>query len=238
MKQIWTKIDESIWECPYKFSAGLSRTVLLKIDEKKFLVYSPGDLMTAKLAKQIIPEASHLYLLAPNSYHNLGLSVWRDAFANTSIVATDTAKARLLKRAGIEAGSLDELIKDLPSNISLMELPYNKVGEVFLDIKSGTDRIWVVCDAVFNFSKIASGFMGFMMKLNRMGPGFEISRMYEYMGTSNKKQYAFWLLQEIKNRKPNRFIPLHGEIVRDADLSQKLESLVKSRLLKMNNSRC
>jgi hypothetical protein len=95
------------------------------------------------------------------------------------------------------------------------------------------ERIWAVCDAIFNFSKLPNGIMGFLMKFNRMGPGIEMSRVYQYLGTSNKKEYGKWLLKEIEERKPTLLIPLHGEIYQEQDLINKLEVLAKSRLLRL-----
>ncbi|PIS11480.1 MAG: hypothetical protein COT73_03710 [Bdellovibrio sp. CG10_big_fil_rev_8_21_14_0_10_47_8] len=231
MEQAWKKINEILWECSYKFSSGISRSLLVKINENKFLVYSPGDKRTADLAKDIVPEGSELFLLAPNSYHNLGLAVWKASFPNSKPVAAVAAMGRLEKKTGIRSENLDVLESQLPKHISLIELPYNKIGEVWLDIQVPGERIWTVCDAIFNFSTLPGGFMGFLMKLNRMGPGIEMSRMYQYLGTSNKNGYGQWLLNEIREKKPTRLIPLHGEIYQSDDLIEKLETLAKSRLL-------
>lgn len=231
MKQDWTAVNEILWQCPYKFSAGISRCLLLKVSDKKFLVYSPGDKTTAELAKQIIPAGSELFLLEPNVYHNLGLSVWMEVFPNSKPVAAIAAIDRLERKTGIRSENLDSLKTVLPNHISVIELPYNKIGEVWLDVQVPGERIWAVCDAIFNFSSLPGGLMGFFMKLNRMGPGIEMSRMYQYLGTSNKNKYGEWLLKELSEKKPTQLIPLHGEIYKKQDLVQKLELLAKSRLL-------
>ncbi len=230
MKQEWKAINEILWECPYGFSSGISRSLLIKVSEKKFLVYSPGDKTTAELAKAIIPEDSELFLLEPNSYHNLGLAIWKASFPNSKPIAAVAAIDRLEKKTGIRSENLDILRSGLPDHISLIELPHNKIGEVWLDIRVRNERIWTVCDAVFNFSKLPSGIMGLLMKLNRMGPGIEMSRAYQYLGTSNKKEYGKWLLSEISEKKPTQLIPLHGEIYQKPDLIEKLKVLAKSRL--------
>lgn len=231
MKQEWTEVNEILWECPYEFSAGVTRCLLVKISDKQFLVYSPGDQTTAEMAQQIIPVGSEIFLLAPNFYHNLGLRIWKEIFPDAKPVAAAAAINRLEKKTGIRAENLGSLKKALPKHISLIELPHNRIGEVWLDIQMADERIWAVCDAIFNFSSLRGGLMGFFMKLNRMGPGIEMSRMYEYLGTSNKKKYGEWLLQELHDKKPSCFIPLHGEFYREPDLVVKLESLAKSRLL-------
>lgn len=230
MKQEWKQINDSIWECPYRFSSGITRSLLVKLSEKKFLVYSPGDKVTADLAKDIIPMDSELFLQAPNSFHNLGLAIWKDAFPDSKLVAAEAAMKRLQKKTGLKSESLDTLKAELPDNISILELPHNKIGEVWLDIQVSNGRIWVVCDAIFNFSKLPSGFMGLLMKLNRMGPGIEMSRMYQYLGTSNKTKYGKWLLNQLIEKKPTQLIPLHGEIYQKSDLIDKLQMLAKSRL--------
>lgn len=231
MKQIWKPINEILWECPYKFSAGVTRSLLLKLGEKKFLVYSPGDQVTADLAKDIIPAGSELFLLEPNTYHNLGLALWKTSFPASKAVAAASAIERLEKKTGIRSESLDALNKSLPNYVSLLELPHNKIGEVWLDIQMPNERIWVVCDAFFNFSKLPRGFMGFLMRLNRMGPGIEMSRAYQYMGTSNKRKYGEWLLNQLNEKKPTKLIPLHGDIYQASNLIEKLEALARNRLL-------
>lgn len=231
MKQEWKTINENLWACPYEFSGGISRSLLVRMGESKFLVYSPGDRETAELAKQIIPEESELFLLEPNSFHNLGLAAWKACYPQSKSVAAVHAIKRLEKKTGIKPENLDELKKALPTNVSLLELPHNKLGEVWLDIQTGNDRVWTVCDAIFNFSQLPGGLMGLFMKLNRMGPGIEMSRMYQYLGTSNKKSYGDWLLSEIQNKKPTVLVPLHGEIYRDKDLTDKLEAFTRKRIL-------
>jgi hypothetical protein len=233
MKQEWKKINEILWECSYKFSAGISRSLLVKISDDKFLVYSPGDQATADLAKEIIPDGSEIFLLEPNTYHNLGLPIWKASFPNSKPVAAAAAIASLQKKTGIKSENLEALKSTLPSHISLLELPHNKIGEVWLDIQTPGERTWAVCDAIFNFAKLPGGFMGFMMKLNRMGPGIEISRMYEYLGTSNKKVFGQWIINEMSAKKPTRLIPCHGEIYERQDLISHLEGIAKSRLLKI-----
>jgi hypothetical protein len=231
MKQEWKAINEILWECPYKFSSGISRCLLVKLSDKKFLVYSPGDKNSAHLAKDLIPEGSELFLLEPNSYHNLGLAVWQASYPNSVPIAAVAAIDRLEKKTGIRPEDLNAFKLGLPKHISLLELPHNKIGEVWLDIQLPNERIWTVCDAIFNFSILPSGYMGFLMKLNRMGPGIEMSRVYEYLGTSNRKEYGKWLLNEVGDRKPTQLIPLHGEIYQKPDLIEKIEVLAKSRLL-------
>jgi hypothetical protein len=235
MNQEWKAINEILWECPYKISSGICRSLLIKISERIFLVYSPGDKKTADLAKNIIPKDSELFLLEPNSYHTLGLAIWNSSFPNSKPVAAEAAIGRIEKKTGIRSDNFDVLKGRLPDHISLIEIPHNKIGEVWLDIQMQNERIWTVCDAVFNFSKLPSGLMGLLMKLNRMGPGIEISRVYQYLGTSNKKEYGKWLLKEISERKPTQLIPLHGEIYQEQDLLEKLELLAKSRLLNLAN---
>lgn len=231
MKQEWKTINEALWECPYKFSSGISRSLLVKTSEKKFIAYSPGDRKTAELAQEIIPSDAELFLLEPNSFHNLGLADWKSVFPKSVAVAADAAIDRLEKKTGIRSQSLDVIKNGLPSHISLLELPHNKIGEVWLDIQMPSERIWTICDAIFNFASLPNGFMGLLMKLNRMGPGLEMSRMYEYLGTSNKRAYGKWLLNELNGKKPTQIIPLHGEIYHKSDLIKKLEVLAETRLL-------
>ena len=65
MEQAWKPINEIVWECPYRFPAGIARSLLVKLADSKFLVYSPGDKKTALLAKQIVNEDAELFILEP-----------------------------------------------------------------------------------------------------------------------------------------------------------------------------
>lgn len=231
MEQQWKPINEILWECPYRFPSGIARSLLLRLSETKFLVYSPGDKATAELARQIVPEHSEIFLLAPNSYHNLGVSDWASEFPESAFVAAQPAIDRLEKKTKIKPAGLDSLKAALPNHISLLELPHNKVGEVWLDIKMPSERIWAVCDAIFNFSRLPSGLMGMLMRLNRMGPGIEMSRVYQYLGTSNKREYGAWLLSELDHRNPTTLVPMHGEIHRAPDLIETLKQFTEIRLI-------
>lgn len=202
-----------------------------RLSQDKYLVYSPGDALTAESAKAVIPTGSELFLLAPNSMHNLGLKVWDDVFANTTIVAAEAAHARLKKKAFVEAEDLKQLMSYLPEHIRLEQLPKNKIGEVWLDIQLKADRIWVVCDAIFNFDSLPGGLMGLLMKLNRMGPGIEISRIYQFLGLKDKRAYGDWLLDLVNTYKPTVLIPLHGKPYTDNDLIDVLKKHTELRLL-------
>ncbi len=231
MNQLWTPVNNILWECPYKFPAGITKSLLLKISEDKYLVYSPGNKETAELAKEIMPNNCELYLLAPNTFHNLGIADWKSVFPNSKFIASKTGHQKLEKKTGHKPDGIEALSGQLPEHINLIELPHNKIGEVWLDIKTPNERIWTVCDAIFNFKKLESGLMGFLMKLNRMGPGLEMSRIYGILGTSNKKAYGQWLSKQIEERKPTQIIPLHGETYKAEDLAHKLNNLVQKRLI-------
>ena len=234
MESTWKALmpDLGIWESWYKFSAGTSRSLLCKLSDGAYLVYSPGTIDTAQAALELTSGAdAKVYLLEPNSFHNLGLAPWLQVFENATIVGTEPCRRRFQAKFGLTVEPLDVLRPFLPTHLALLDLPSSKVGEVWLSIKDGDASCWAVGDAFFNFASLPErGFMKWFMRFNRMGPGLEISRIYTWLGFSDKNEFRAWLKDKLSLHQPNALIPCHGSVLKDHELPNRIQRLVEARL--------
>lgn len=230
----WQPLDPKIgyWEGSYEFAPGArSRSVLVKLGHDRFLVYSPGPSLIESALTLGISEQSEIFILAPNSFHSMGIRPWLAKFPKSRFFAENNAQKRLLRITRCQAEDLNLLSSELPTHIKIWPLPHCRIGEVWLTIEREPGNDLVVCDSFFNLKALASkGLMKWFMLLNRMGPGLEISRVFALFGFTNKSGYCQWLTTTFGDRQLIRMLPAHGQHYQDPQLITTLAKLVQKRL--------
>ena len=124
------------------------------------------------------------------------------------------------------------MLKDkLPENITLLEPPAIRYGEVWLRVAGSSGVSWIVCDAFFNYARfskkpIARG----IQKLFKAAPGLKISFLVKTFMIKDRKKYKEWVKEQLDRDRPTTLVPAHGEILRDPELPQKIRDLLDERL--------
>jgi hypothetical protein len=207
------------------------RTGALSLGDGGTLLYSPtpklGDAAHAALLPLGGPPA---ILLAPNQFHHLGLPEYLDRYPGARAVASERARKRIARKSRREIGSIDSIRERLPTGASVLEPPGLKNGEVWLRVEAPAGVIWMVGDAFFSLPRNGPGALGFFLRATGTTPGLRIGSTFLWFGVREKKAYREWLLAQIAEDTPRTLVTSHGEIVRDADLPDRLRELGETRL--------
>jgi hypothetical protein len=204
------------------------RAVAVQLHAGSVCVYSPVPHMGEPALRQLGSWGKPL-LLAPNAFHTLGLPEHAATFSNRQVIASRRAAGRIKRKTELDVQDLNVLTNQLPADVSLLELPPVRSGEVWLSVHRNGRCAWIVCDGFLNIVRSPPGALGFFVKLMRMGPGLSISSTFRWM-LKNRQQYRNWLLERIAEDRPTVLIPCHGQIIDDPDLPARLERLTRERL--------
>ncbi len=223
----WIDIDGSgeLWAAEYRVPGIKSRTTAIRLGDGSYLAYSPG----AGLEDAFAERGEVSWLLAPNSFHHLGIEAWRERFPAARLAAARGARARLRKQ-GHETEPLRAMVDDLPAQLELLEPPGTRVGELWLEHADDRHTTWLVGDAFFNMRTPRQLRGRIIQRVAQAGPGFAVSHLMKYGGLSDRRAYKTWATTQLAHRRPDRLIPCHGEITAGDDVTDRLSQLLERRL--------
>ncbi len=184
----------------YVFHTGKLRGMAIRLKDGDLCFYSPLKGMHEKQVGQLRSLGRVSYLLAPNHYHSRGLGECHRLFPDARLVCPPDARQRLSKLTGLAFENLDDLCQALPQNMQLLSPPGLKTGEVWLDIVSSDQRIWLVTDA-FSASPLDSTAADALPCLLKTFPNYAVADM---------RVYATWVRQQILRQAPTMLISCHG----------------------------
>ena len=227
----WEQVAGSpVWTRSYRIPGLMCRSFAVKLEDGRFLVGSPGPDMAGSFEEELGGEVG--FLLAPNSFHHMGLKGWRETFPDAAPVAAPGAHKRLKKKGHAELAGLEAARALLPGGVELVEVPNNRVGEAWLTAEvEGGGRVWVVCDAFFNNARMPRKLSRkVLVKALRSGPGLSISRLFSWGALTGRGAYRSWLMERLQRDQPTALVPNHGEILIDPELTPKVAEVIKAHL--------
>ena len=206
-------------------------TVALRLRAGGSVIYSPTRLLPPAAHVAIEGVGRPAILLAPNHYHHMGLSEFRERYPEAVCVCSETARLRLEKQGPHRFQPLSVLAERLPDEARLVEPPGTRNGEVWLEIDGADGPLWVVSDAFFNVPRTPGGFIGLFCRVTGTTPGLRIGSTWKYLALRDRRRYAEWLLSRLHAAPPAALIPSHGEPVAGPDLGARVIALVERRLV-------
>jgi hypothetical protein len=196
---------------------GSLRCISIKLRGGDICLYSPvRGLATA--AASLVPPGRIRFLLAPNHYHNAGLTEHLRLYPRALLCASDAAALRLRFVTGLRPQGLDACAKALGPETSILQPAGLKTGEVWLKVRdNGNAHVaWVVTDA----------FCGPRKSSDSVADTPEILGTFPSFGIDDRTKYVTWVRQQLARDQPTTLIPCHGALIRDANLPEKLERLL------------
>jgi hypothetical protein len=169
-------------------------------------------------------------LLAPNSFHHLGLPEYRERFPEAALVASADAAARVSKKTGLEFQPLEAAATALPEGVTVLEPPGLKTGEVWLRAETSRGVAWVITDAFFNLERNPTGGMGLACRLLAVTPGLRVSRTYTMLAVADKAAHRAWVYEQLEHDRPRLLIPAHGRVLEADDLTDRLRAACEQRM--------
>lgn len=230
----WVAVDEAAGVFTLDYSVGRygeSRTLVCKIGRGRLLVISPASQVGEEVFAELETRGSVAFIVAPNSFHSLGVEAWHKRWPEARIFAPALAIARLKRKcpAAPRFETIEELQPILPSNVLVFEPPYLKRGETMAWIKGAQGWVWYITDLVCNYSKPPPHpVMKLILWTLIGGGGLRINRFAKWLYVKEKAEFREWFLDSLKTRTPVALIPSHGEPLHGKDVAARLGKAVRA----------
>lgn len=207
-----TPDQQGVWSA----TKGALRCTALRLTDGTLCLYSPVQGLTEAALHSLSALGDVSVLLAPNHYHNKGLTEYVDAFPQAQLVCSDAARLRLIKQTGLAFDGLQTLASRLPAQCTLTEPAGLKTGEVWLTTKQNSSPLWIVCDS----------FKGPAGKTGHISDTVEILGTFPNFGVKDGASYAASVTQQLKTAAPHMIIPCHGSLIAGATLAPQIEAIL------------
>lgn len=201
----------------YAAERGKLRCIALRLKTGGLCLYSPVAGLDDAARDSLQDLGTVTVLLAPNHYHNKAAAEYARAFPTAQLACSDGARQRLEKITGLKFAGLDMLRTDLPAEMEMLEPPGLKTGEVWIQVRSETELVWIVTDAFCGADGATTEQPGLLGTFPKYGVG-------------NKVLYRAWTEEQIASRPPTCIVPCHGSVVRSASLAANLRALLQEKL--------
>lgn len=159
-------------------------------------------------------------LLAPNHYHNKGLKGHAEVFPNAPLICSKAAEPRLHKLTGLAFSPIEMLKELLAKGQEILEPDGLKTGEVWIEIQTDSDVVWIVTDA-FSTEMLPPGDYADAPTLLGTFPRY---------GVSDASSFKRWVKKRIEVAAPTVLLPCHGSPVKSKKLSTQLVELLDEKL--------
>ena len=223
-----SKEHQGVWQAEYTVPGFEAKGIAVRLKNDKYLIYSAGCGLSESFRNDVGEVA---YLLVPNRVHHMGVKEWGATFPDAKVLCTEGLIPLIEKKTSCSAESWTQAKSDLPSEVSIVELPEMKAGELMLTVQSQVSLTWYICDIFMNMQELPKHWLyGFVLKLCKAGPGLGISSLMLIAGIKDKKILREWFIKKLENDQPNRIVPQHGKALNGAADRERLERLIEKRL--------
>ncbi len=222
----WTVLDGSraLLTSTYSIGPGNSTTALVAgFGDDELLVVSPGPDPDEATLAALEARGRVTAILAPNGFHRAGLASWAAAFPDATVHAGSGAVARVRDKVPT-AADLSSLAARLGSELSLLELPDMRSGEVWLGW-GGAEPALYCGDAFANLRATGAISLAFLRAFG-FGPGLVRNPWQRRLMALDRPGYDRWLRDTIERIEPALFIPAHGAAIRTPEVAAQLAALL------------
>lgn len=200
----------------YTSQIGKLRCTVLRLRDGGLCLYSPVAGLDDAVRASLQELGDVRFLLAPNHYHNKGLSEYQISFPDADIICSEAALPRLSKVTGLEFGGLEGLAARLPDNVQILEPEGLKTGEVWFEIRNEAEVVWIVTDA-FTSASIAS---------NEYAQEPSMLGTFPKYGVRDGDAFKSWVQAQVSYQAPTILVPCHGAPVAHPNLGKALVKLL------------
>lgn len=229
---LWESAGTGIWVREYDFGGNPVNTAVVDVGGGKLLVLSPGTNMPAADFDALDALGTVSALVAPGAFHHMGLPEWSARYPNAGLYGPTSAIAHIAKQHPTLKAiqSLDALRPSLPPDFELDEVAGCKHPDVFLAVKRADGTTWFTNELVSNNKAYpANFFLGLAFKLTGNHPGLNVNSLAAMLIRAKKPLVREYLQGKLQTVPPTRLVPMHGAVLEDAALGQKLGEVLRRR---------
>ncbi|MFT5685575.1 MAG: hypothetical protein ACI8RZ_006529 [Myxococcota bacterium] len=219
----WQILGDDLLVRAYSLGGGnTANMVAFRLPERGLAVISPSTKVREETLEALAEHGTVRALIAPNSFHTLGLSVWSQRFPEAGVYAGEAALKRIRGRiTGLDIQPVSML--QTGPGADLFELPRMRNGETMLRTTVDSKIAWYGGDVFLNVTDLP-GVMGFFLSRIGMGPGFvvnPINRRVMMLDRGAVKAWAMEMLGEV-----GVVIPGHGEVLVEDGLGARMVEML------------
>lgn len=199
---------------------GKLNCTAIRLRDGGVCLYSPVAGLEISERDSLLEVGPVSSLLAPNHYHNKGLKGHVEAFPDASLVCSMNAKQRLQKITGLTFEPLDTLQPLLAENQTILEPQGLKTGEVWIQVETGSDIVWIVTDALSSSLQPPGSYVESACMLGT----------FPRYGVEDASVFRDWFTEQLTAVSPTIVLPCHGSPIKSSDLSAQLTGILVDAL--------
>lgn len=228
----WTPAGTGIWVREYDFGGNPINTAAVDMGDGTLLVLSPGTNTSDAAFEELDGLGTVTALVSPGAFHHMGLPEWSARYPDAGLYGPTSAIAHIAKQhPDLKAlQSLDALRPLLSDAFDLDEVAGCKHPDVFLALHQDDAVTWFTNELVSNNTDYPKGFLiGTAFKLTGNHPGLNVNSLAAMLIRAKKPKVRAYLEAKMAVAPPTRLVPMHGAVLEDADLAQKLGAVLARR---------
>jgi hypothetical protein len=226
--------DNGVLTREYPFvKNATSRMMTARLKDGRLLAISPATGLTDADFKELEKHGAIGALIAPNSFHHLGLPSWTAAFPQATVYAPRTAHPRLGKKqpAARNLQPIEALAPLLPDNVRVHDVPGSKNGETWVTVRTARGPLWYVSDSCFSLAQPPIDLLPrLLFRLFDAAPGFRINGLGLKFFIKDRAGYRRWFLQQLEAELPNVVVTAHGAVVDAPGTGAELKRMAEAKL--------
>jgi hypothetical protein len=214
----WEIYDPSLPFAGALYGPQRARLGVIGMGGGELLIISPGAPISDARWRTLEAWGTPRFLLAPNHFHNLGLTAWQQRYPDAQIVAHPRALTRLRRRLpALEIHDLSPLEAALPPAIRLFSPPMATQGETWVAVQIAAGAAWFVTDGLVNLRSLPPGPTGLFFWLMGFRPRLMVNPFFKRLFLRDKAAFKAWALAELERDSPALVVPAHGGLIDGPD---------------------
>lgn len=205
----------------------IAKQCIIVDSDNKSIIVSPGTNFESQEVQDIIDQYPIKAIIAPNSYHNMGVKFVQNRF-DVPCYAAKSGLDRLSKFPIKNLTNIEQLAVKR-NDFSVFIPDGQKMGESWITLGEDTYRSLIVTDAFFNLKALHKNF--FISIFNRLAdnaPGFKVSRLFSLIAITDKTLYSKSVREYFKQNHFDEMIVAHGSI-QVSDVNTLVDRSLKER---------
>lgn len=230
----WTVLDDAAGVLVYEYEfapEAFANAFVVRIGDGQLLCVSPPTECPESLQAELQPYGKVVALIAPNSWHHLGLGPWKQAFPEASVYAPAPGLERIRKKQpGLGSVAPVSDLPELPGEVSVLEVPGFSTGETWVTVRTGSGLISYVGDSFMSLAKVPSKLLPrLLFKWFDSAPGFKVNRLGARFFLKDKQAYQQWAAERLAEA-PTTVVTGHGATVREEQLGAQMRQMIDAAL--------